>query len=341
MASCASHSPRPPSRRAAMPSPSQHAGTIKRVMCGVGGVRWAFRTAGWQPTRSEWLLATRCIQAEERQRVSEFVFVEDAKAAMAGRLLLRKAIVEMLGLPWERVRLGRTAQGKPVLLTSDPRPVLDSENVTEHGLDSVGALGFNVSHQGDFTVLAAELGHTIGVDIMKHQLRGRQTTEEFFRLMSRQFTPLEWRTIRSGGSDWEKLGLFYRHWCLKESYVKGVGVGLGLNLQRVEFRLGSPRVDVSAVTQDTRLFLDGAEDTGWLFQETMLDESHFVAVAVDRHSTVCQTSKGHRRGDESPCVRPFVALTFQDLMSTAAPLSLEEPEFWENFKAKNLKTFDT
>ncbi|CAM9607887.1 unnamed protein product [Lampetra planeri] len=292
-------------------------------MCGVGGVRWAFRTAGWQPTRSEWLLATRCIQAEERQRVSEFVFVEDAKAAMAGRLLLRKAIVEMLGLPWERVRLGRTAQGKPVLLTSDPRPVLDSENVTEHGLDSVGALGFNVSHQGDFTVLAAELGHTIGVDIMKHQLRGRQTTEEFFRLMSRQFTPLEWRTIRSGGSDWEKLGLFYRHWCLKESYVKGVGVGLGLNLQRVEFRLGSPRVDVSAVTQDTRLFLDGAEDTGWLFQETMLDESHFVAVAVDRHSTVCQSVESAVRavGSESAFLSIASASEFWNLHKNTGRLA--------------------
>ena len=41
---------------------------------------------------------------------------------------------------------------------------------------------------------------------------GKQTLEEYFRLMNRQFTDHEWQTIRSGADDWAKIAMFTRHW---------------------------------------------------------------------------------------------------------------------------------
>lgn len=48
----------------------------------MGSVRWAFRCGSWTPSRSDWLLAARCIQREEKDRIGQFVFAKDAKSAM-------------------------------------------------------------------------------------------------------------------------------------------------------------------------------------------------------------------------------------------------------------------
>ncbi|MBN3272565.1 ADPPT transferase, partial [Polyodon spathula] len=45
-------------------------------------VRWAFRCGSWSPSCSEWLLAARCVQKEEKDRIGQFVFAKDAKSAM-------------------------------------------------------------------------------------------------------------------------------------------------------------------------------------------------------------------------------------------------------------------
>ena len=79
----------------------------------------------------------------------------------------------------------------------------------------------------------------------------RHTTEEkrreFFRLMRRQFTVDEWNQIERptfDGADEmsatlgnRQLAAFYRHWSLKESYVKAIGSGLNIDLQRLNFKV--------------------------------------------------------------------------------------------------------
>jgi len=48
----------------------------------MGSVRWAFPCAAWRPCREEWLLAARLVQPEEKDRIGQFVFARDAKAAL-------------------------------------------------------------------------------------------------------------------------------------------------------------------------------------------------------------------------------------------------------------------
>ncbi|XP_022416226.1 L-aminoadipate-semialdehyde dehydrogenase-phosphopantetheinyl transferase isoform X2 [Monodon monoceros] len=280
------------------------------------GVRWAFSCGAWLPSRAEWLLAVRSIQPEEKERIGQFVFARDAKAALAGRLMMRKLVAEKLNIPWNNIRLQRTAKGKPVLAKDSLNPYPN--------------FNFNISHQGDYAVLAAESELQVGIDIMKTSFPGRGSIPEFFHIMKRKFTNKEWETIRSFKDEWTQLDMFYRNWALKESFIKAIGVGLGFELQRLEFDISPLNLDIGQVYKETRLFLDGEEEKEWAFEESKIDEHHFVAVALrkpngSRHQDVSF------QGDSKPTQRQFTILTFNDLISSAVPMTPEDPSFWDCF----------
>ncbi|KAK1786090.1 hypothetical protein P4O66_017825 [Electrophorus voltai] len=286
------------------------------------GVRWAFRYGSWSPARSDWLLAARCVQREEKERIGQFVFAKDAKSAMAGRLLIRKLVCEKMGFAWDGFRLERTPRGKPYL--AHPLPAPDSAFGHTHW-------SFNVSHQGNYAVLAAEPGRQVGVDVMKTTRPGSSSVKEFFHLMTRQFTELEWSRIQSAGSSWDQLDMFYRHWTLKESFIKAIGTGLGFNLQRVEFHVTPNEMQEGQVYWQTRMYLDEEEEEGWTFEECLLDKHHHVAVALGKPENPTTNDAGISSWTTPP---KFTLLSFSDLISGATPLSDEDPAYWESFQRK-------
>jgi hypothetical protein len=96
------------------------------------------------------------------------------------------------------------------------------------------------------------------------------------------FTPLEWQHIRQASTDDapQQLDRFFRHWTLKEAYIKAVGIGLGFDLQRAQFRCrevadGGGRGLCATATVE----IDGAERREWTFELEYLDAHHLVAVA--------------------------------------------------------------
>ncbi|XP_076832381.1 L-aminoadipate-semialdehyde dehydrogenase-phosphopantetheinyl transferase [Brachyhypopomus gauderio] len=281
--------------------------------------RWAFRCGSWAPTCSDWLFAARCVQREEKERIGQFVFAKDARSAMAGRLLIRKLICEKMGFAWDGFRLERTPRGKPYLARPLSAP------------DSASPWSFNVSHQGDYAVLAAEPGRQVGVDVMKTTMPGSSSVVEFFKLMTRQFTELEWEKIQSAGSNWDQLDMFYRHWALKESFIKAIGTGLGFNLQRAEFHVSPTKMQEGQVYCQTRMYLDGEEEEDWTFEECLLDKYHHVAVALAKPEHLTTNDAGISSGATLP---KFTLLSFGDLVSGATPLSDEDPAYWESFRRK-------
>ncbi|XP_010785816.1 L-aminoadipate-semialdehyde dehydrogenase-phosphopantetheinyl transferase [Notothenia coriiceps] len=288
----------------------------------MGSVRWAFLCGSWRPSRSEWILANRCIQREERDRIGQFVFAKDAKSAMAGRLLLRRFVCERMGIPWSEIRLERSPRGKPYLAA--PLKVR-SDSGTEPP-----SWSFNLSHQGDYAVLAAEQGGQVGVDIMKNTMPGTSSVPEFFRIMTRQFTAYEWSVIQSAGSEHLQLAAFYRHWALKESFIKAIGTGLGFNLQRVEFHLAPEQLTQKHVLRQTKMHLDEEEEEDWIFEESLLDADHHVAVAL---------GPTDKTGSElfRPSLPPassFALLSFSELTASASPLTEEDPACWDSFEMK-------
>ncbi|XP_078258631.1 L-aminoadipate-semialdehyde dehydrogenase-phosphopantetheinyl transferase [Rhinoraja longicauda] len=290
--------------------------------CRMEGVRWAFGYGSWRPHCSEWLLAARCVQDEERERIGRFIFAKDAKAAMSGRLMIRKLIAEKMKISWNEIQLKRTIKGKPFLAI----PVLNI----------IPNFNFNISHQGDYTVLAAEPILQVGVDIMKTDFPGSTSVAEFFRIMKRQFTDHEWNTIHTAGDEWEKLDMFYRHWALKESFIKAVGVGVGFDLQRIEFHVSPLHLQEGHVQKETIMFLDGEQEENWAFEETMLDDRHHVAVALGKQDTIGKYP-GEVQENINQEPSQFTLLTYQDLTSSAITMAPDDPMYWKNFEAKEEK----
>ncbi|NXF11472.1 ADPPT transferase, partial [Smithornis capensis] len=285
----------------------------------MGGVRWAFPCGAWRPRRREWLLAARLVQPEEKERIGQFAFARDAKAALAGRLLMRKLIAEKMGIPWNEVHLQRTSKGKPFLAN------------TVFGINA--NYNFNISHQGDYAVLAAEPELQVGIDIMKTNLPGSGSSiPNFFHIMKRQFTETEWGVIKSMSNEWMQLDMFYRHWALKESFLKAIGVGIGFNLQRIEFNVSPLHLEIGKMYKETKMFLDGEKEEEWTFEETRLDDHHHVAVALGKQEGfIKKDSDVHSMEPNQP---QFILLTFEDLVASGIPVAPEDSAYWDNFCSK-------
>ena len=69
--------------------------------------------------------------------------------------------------------------------------------------------------------------------------------------------------------------------CLKESYVKALGIGIGFEVKRLDFTLKTNLpTDCDPVTTTT-LQVDGKPADNWVFQESFRD-NHCIAVAIDQ-----------------------------------------------------------
>ena len=155
---------------------------------------------------------------------SFYRYLHDAKATLAGRLFIRMLGACIVQDNDSILSMARSPKGRPYFTGGG-------------GQD----WDFNVSHQGSFVVLAAERDDRrsdgaplqVGVDVMK-LTSPQEDLNRFFRLMRRQFTSAEWEQIRR---EEEQLKTFYRHWCLKESFVKADGRGLNWELQRLSFQV--------------------------------------------------------------------------------------------------------
>lgn len=261
-------------------------------------IRWAFSFRNWYLKREEWMLCFSVIQPEEKDRISKFVFQKDVKASLAGRLLIRKLISQKLELPWSSFLLKRSEKGRPFLEYS----------MGKHKFD------FNVSHQGKWAVLAAEFGNIkIGVDVMEIDAGTTKNVPEFFRLMRRQFTVDEWNVIKRENNELSQLKAFYRNWCLKEAFVKALGVGISYDLLSISFTPVT-ELTLGEVITDTKVRVNGTLDNSWCFEETLLDENHIATVAFQGPSSVSSNEK------------LFKVLSFEDLINNCEQLTFPDSE---------------
>lgn len=244
----------------------------------------------------------------------KFMFLDDLKASLVGRLMIRNFVKEATGMSNSCVDIKRDDRGKPYL-------------PGDYNLD------FNVSHQGGFAVLAGCYSQDqtsvttlrLGVDVMKMEYSGGKSIQEFFRLMDRNFTIGEWRYIKSGRDREDLIGRFMRVWCLKESYVKNIGVGITVDLREIDFNVRSPlSLSVNEQNLTTKVKLNGRNEVegNWHFEETRLDEEHCVAVAVSEQQKDIDNS-GQGSSQYSPCKEGFRFIDVEWLIENIDPLRSE------------------
>ncbi|KAL4229965.1 hypothetical protein ACF0H5_010355 [Mactra antiquata] len=223
--------------------------------------------------------------------------------------MLRRMLHRVTKIPYNEITLGRTEKGKPYLL-----------NTVE---DIYKDLSFNVSHHGDYVVLAAEVNTAVGIDTMKlEKPAAAKTLSEYFRIMRRQFTTDEWSQIESGQTDEEKLCTYYRLWCLKESYVKLLGIGIGFEVIRLNFNLIDKLTEDGQTSCMTTLKVDDIPVNDWIFEEMLMDH-HWITVAL--------------RPKNMQVKRPFTQfeiLSFNELLEDSSPLSDPDQEYGEQFIQK-------
>ncbi|GIY39549.1 l-aminoadipate-semialdehyde dehydrogenase-phosphopantetheinyl transferase [Caerostris extrusa] len=207
------------------------------------------------------------------QRCYRFAFKDDCKTSLIGQLLIRKVVNEYVKIPYDKIVLSRSSSGKPYLEQNDN-------------------FFFNVSHHGDFCVLAADYNSKVGIDVMKVKYREKRSVSEFFSLMRKQFSSHEWNFIIQPGLEKEQLGRFYRLWCLKESYVKAIGTGIVFDLQSLSFSCTTPILPQGTITTDTKLYEKGQLKPLWKFEETFLDDNHCVAVATEPIKQIAEQDIG-------------------------------------------------
>ncbi|XP_011196174.1 L-aminoadipate-semialdehyde dehydrogenase-phosphopantetheinyl transferase [Zeugodacus cucurbitae] len=249
-------------------------------------IRWAFDLASWNPTLAQLAQAVAVIQPEERKRLMKFVFLDDFLSSLVGRLLMRKFVSAHSDIDYKDVRFARDVRGKPYWLQADHK--------------YRNQLSFNVSHQGKFVVLAGISSESrqeatattptttaipkvgVGVDVMKIEYSGGRNLAEFFRIMQRKFSDNEWRYIRHPQhNEYDQLKAFMRHWCLKEAYVKELGVGITVDLQKISFTVDTTHeLDVAASPlTGTTLRVNDLPQNDWHFEEHLLQPKYCAAIA--------------------------------------------------------------
>lgn len=304
-----------------------------------GHARWAFDLNAWKPTLSELLLATSCIQPEEKLRLAKFVYRNDFDASLIGRLLMRAFVKKSNpSIDYNQILFGRDARGKPYLLQDT-----NSDKWTSNG--NKLHIDFNVSHHESYVVLAGLATATtaqctpnnidngialptIGVDVMKMEYTGGKSLNEFFRIMNRTFSSDEWQYIKSRRDEATQTAAFMRNWCLKEAFTKNIGVGILTTLHRINFSIKSDCLSRSHVVVDSTVETDGDFNENWLFEESLIDDKHCAAVAIQN------PSRDYLHKEERI---PFEQINFTMLMEHAMPLIEEDLNYCQDILAKEYK----
>jgi len=121
---------------------------------------------------------------------------------------------------------------------------------------------YNITHDNGLVAMAFSSGShnppafSIGIDVMKVRVPGRDTFASFVESVGDQLTAVEHHQLFSGASEEESLRRFFWMWTLKEAYTKALGLGLGFDFRRVEF---------DATTDTVRV--DGEIPKGWHFSK--------------------------------------------------------------------------
>jgi len=225
---------------------------------------------------------------------------------------MRAAIRHAYGMKSEDIKFDRSSENKPIFVNP---PANDNR---------YRCFNFNVSHHGDWVVLAAEPSLLCGVDITKVEVTGRdQSIPNFFHNLRNCFTAYEWQVIRNASSESQQLERFFRFWALKEAWIKAIGCGLGFELERIEFHPHSDGLKHTAADGPlelrTQVYIDGKVRRFWTFEEHYIDDLHPIAIALGPIDEAVPSYKPtlHIRAnvtDQSlPLVR-FRVLTFDKLM---------------------------
>lgn len=149
---------------------------------------------------------------EELERASRFRLELQGHRFLAIRAALRGLLSGYLGIESTAVILTTGTHGKPMLAGSD---------------GNCGVV-FNISHSGDWAVLAFARDRTLGIDVERIRV-----LRHVDALAERCLAPSELTRWRSFGAADRSIELF-RYWVRKEAFGKATGLGIQVGMAAIE-----------------------------------------------------------------------------------------------------------
>lgn len=302
-------------------------------------IKWYVNINHWKPTKDQWLALASSVPDEELVRIEKFCYKEDSKSSLIGQVLIRKFLSIVIKEPTNEIELVRSNLGRPEVAKGYQNNLVKKDRWPR-------VIDFNVSHSGDYCVFVGLWSHdhlsprlSVGVDVTKIvNKKTKQELDRFLDLMSRrEFTPREWENVTKAQDDRQKCVNFTRLWCLKESYIKAIGLGLQFDLHRIEFQTeDSYLYNISTnykcvnMQKTTKVLLDGKLARDWKFLEAALDVDHLVAVGIKQHNNTDGFELDLDCG-------PFEELTIEPLMEGLLPIRELSDQNWIGFHQKQTK----
>jgi len=177
-------------------------------------IRWGVNLKHWSPSPEQWHAAMRLVCKSEQQKILSNHFLEDAKAKLAGQLLIRRLYGSVVGFSE-----GHNIIPKVTRLQSG-RPIID---------DFPQDLEFSIAHDGNWVLLTASRRHAkVGCDVVKTT---RKTRLERLKGI---FTPDELKQVSSVDDNALRRIRLMRRWAIKEAVTKALGVGLRFGMANVK-----------------------------------------------------------------------------------------------------------
>ncbi len=152
------------------------------------------------------------LSPDETERAADFVLERDRRRYRVSRGMLRTLLSSYTDVPASRLRFTYGQRGKPQL----------------PGAPAEMGLQFNLSHSANLVVFAFTLTRPLGVDI--EHLRPVSDAES---IAKRYFSIGEYKVFRRLPLD-QRQEAFFNCWTRKEAYMKAVGDGLSVPLNRFE-----------------------------------------------------------------------------------------------------------
>lgn len=161
----------------------------------------------------------RLLAPDETARAERFRFPRHRRRYAVGRGALRTLLGHYLGAAPERVAFRYGPNEKPYL--ADPA-----------GLRGGGELFFNLSNSEELAVIAIATGTELGADV--ERLR---PMPDALTISERFFSAAE-RRVLAAVPEAQRDRAFFNCWTRKEAYLKAVGTGITVPLDRFDVTLG-------------------------------------------------------------------------------------------------------
>lgn len=164
---------------------------------------------------SEYSSFIQTLSIDERLRAERFHFQKDRKRFIVRHGMLRIILGCYLGAKAREIRFYHGKNGKPAIAETCDK----------------GTIQFNLSHSNGVALFAFARKHKIGVDI--EHIRDIAETEQ---IVERFFSTNENEVLRSLSENQKREALF-NGWTCKEAFVKALGDGLSLPLDKFDVSL--------------------------------------------------------------------------------------------------------